>query len=55
MFAVNQRVMHIASGMVGTVIATRINLEQGVDEIRVLFDAHSKVSAWDLAQDFTGV
>lgn len=52
MFTINQRVVHVDSKMVGTVIAQRINMERGIEEIRVLFDEHDKVSSWDVAASF---
>ena len=53
MFSLNDRVKHLASGMLGTVLAQRLNLELSREEIRVLFDEHSAVSSWAPAKDYS--
>jgi hypothetical protein len=54
MFVLNDRVKHIESGMIGTVLAVRVDMILHREEVRVLFDEHDKVSAWAPARDYEG-
>lgn len=54
MFTINQRVIHTPSGLMGTVMAQRINMELGKEEIRVLFDDQDHISAWAAAGEYEG-
>ena len=52
MFTPNQRVRHLASNMLGSVILQRLNMEEKREEIRVLFDDQSQISDWAPASEF---
>lgn len=54
MFSPNQRVKHVQSELFGVVIAQRINMGTGKEELRVLFDDQDRVTAWTLADQYEG-
>lgn len=52
MFSINQRVKHLASQMIGTVIAQRAVMAESRFEIRVLYDEHDNISSWAPEGDY---